>query len=168
MTNDPEAKRLERLEVAGQIIGQLDAGKNVGFITLGDPCTYSTYGYLHEIVTGRGYRAEIIPGITSYTAAAAALGVTLCEADETLTLIPARQSLDLDELLAMPGNKVVMKSGRNLEQVLSKLKELGQADTVKIVSRVSMEDEKLYHSLHAYETEPATGYFTLAIVKGDG
>ncbi len=58
-----------------------------------------------------------------------------------------------------------MKSGKNLEQVLTKLKESGKADHVSIASRVCMEDEQLFDSIEAYEQAPESGYFTLAIVK---
>lgn len=161
-----EEKRVrDRRAVAEQLIEHLDKGKNVGFITLGDPSTYSTYGYVHKIIAERGYLTEVIPGITSFAAAAAALGITLCEGDETLTIIPARRSLDLDTLLSYPGNKVIMKSGKNLEQVLAKLKERGEAEHVGIVSRVTMKDEQLFSTIEAYEQAPAQGYFTLAIVK---
>jgi precorrin-2/cobalt-factor-2 C20-methyltransferase len=63
---------------AADIIKYLDDGKDVGFVTLGDPTTYSTYMYVHEIIVSKGFDAEIIPGITSYSAAAAALGTALC------------------------------------------------------------------------------------------
>ena len=44
----------------------LDGGKDVAFLTLGDPTVYSTYLYLHRKVTARGYEAEIIPGVPSF------------------------------------------------------------------------------------------------------
>ena len=164
------AKRREGRQIAARdIIQFLDKGKDVGFVSLGDPTTYSTYMYMHEIIVSKGFAAEIIPGITSYTAAAAALGIALCEGDETLTLIPARHGGNIDELLDYPGNKVVMKSGENLLRVLSKLKERGYGERTKIACRVTMDGQRLYTSIEAYEKSyeksPEAGYFTLAIVS---
>ena len=161
-----KAKRIEaRQIVAAEITRLLDLGKNVGFVTLGDPATYSTYIYLHKIITDKGYCAEIIPGVTSFAAAAAAFGVALCEGNETLTIIPAAHDEEIDELLDRPGNKVIMKSGENLRYVLSELKKSGYVDRTKIAYRATMDGQRLYNSLEDFEKSPESGYFTIAIVK---
>mgnify|MGYP000211769030 CR=1 FL=1 len=59
---------------ADRVCALLDGGKDVAFLTLGDPTVYSTYLYLHRKVTARGYEAEIIPGVPSFCAVAAAKG----------------------------------------------------------------------------------------------
>jgi len=165
MEKDAAKRKEARQVVAGQIIQILDNGKDVGFITLGDPTTYSTYMYVHEIVVNEGFEAKIIPGITSYSAAAAAFGIALCEGDEILTVIPAGYSEDIDKLLSYPGNKVLMKSGVNMTRVLEKLKLLGYGDRTKIACRVTMSDQQLYTSAEEYERSPEVDYFTLMIVK---
>ena len=165
MTHDMEKRKKARQIVAETIVKYLEKGKDVGFITLGDPTTYSTYMYIHSLVKEGGYEREIVPGITSFAAAAAAHGISLCEGGETLTLIPASHAADLDELLARPGNKVIMKSGRKLETVLSKLKELGYGSSTKIAYRAAMADQRLFGSIEDFEKSPESGYFTLAIVK---
>ena len=167
MDRDLEKRRADRQTAADEIIRVLECGQDVGFVTLGDPGTYSTYMYVHELVVGRGFDAEIVPGITSYAAAAAALGIPLCVGEEVLTIIPPGCGGDIDRLLAYPGNKVIMKSGEGLGRVLKTLKKCGYGEQTKIVCRVSMEDERLYESIAAYEKSPVPGYFTLAIVKGE-
>ena len=167
MDRDVEKRKAARLVAADQIIELLDDGKDVGFITLGDPTTYSTYMYVHDIVTAKGYSAEIVPGITSFGASAASLGIALCEGDKTLTIIPARHQETIDELLDHPGDKVIMKSGENLSYVLDKLKQRGLGSKTMISYRATMEGERLYTSIEEYEQAPQTGYFTLAIVKED-
>ena len=165
MEQDMAKRKEARQIVANHIIQFLDGGKDVGFITLGDPTTYSTYMYVHEIIVSKGFDAEIIPGITSYAAAAAAFGTALCEDNEILTVIPARHSENIGDLLNYPGNKVIMKSGDNLTHVIEKLKERGFGDRVKIACRVTMEGQKLYKNVEEYDKSPETGYFTLAIIK---
>ena len=163
MERDVAKRREARQAAAAHIMQFLRDGKDVGFVTLGDPTTYSTYMYVHEIIVGKGFDAEIIPGVTSYTAAAAALGMALCTGEETLTIIG--RSKNMDELLAIPGNKVIMKSGENLMLVLAQLKARGYGDRTKIVCRATMDGQRLYDSIEAYEQSPEAGYFALAIVK---
>ena len=165
MEKDMAKRREARQTAANQIMERLDAGKSVGFATLGDPTTYSTYMYVHRIIACKGFETEIIPGIASYSAAAAALGIALCEGDEVLTIIPARHSESIDELLDYPGNKIIMKSRDNLKYVLVKLKERGYGAQTHIVSRVTMDGEQIYADIEEFEKAYDSGYFTIAIVK---
>ena len=175
METDITKRKEARQQAAAGIMRFLDEEKDVGFITLGDPTTYSTYMYVHELIISKGFDAEIIPGISSYAAAAAAFGIALCEGSEILTIIPASHHANIGELLDLPGNKVIMKSGGNLAQVLEKLKERSYGERVKIAYRCTMEGQKLYYSIDefvAYQAqspcaeEHRNGYFTIAIVRG--
>ncbi|MCL2166318.1 MAG: precorrin-2 C(20)-methyltransferase, partial [Clostridiales bacterium] len=163
MVDDMTKRREARLIAAGQILAFLEAGQDVGFVTLGDPTTYSTYMYVHELIKDKGFDVEIIPGVTSYAAAAAALGLALCEDNEVLTIIPAKHNINMDTLLDAPGNKVFMKSGENLTHVLEKVKARGQ--DAMIACRVGMAGQTLYRSIDEYNQTPETGYFTVAIVR---
>jgi precorrin-2/cobalt-factor-2 C20-methyltransferase len=165
MEKDMAKRKEARQRAASDIMKFLDDGKDVGFVTLGDPTTYSTYMYVHEIIASQGIDAEIIPGITSYAAAAAAFGIALCEGSETLTIIPASYDANIDELLDRPGNKVIMKSGGNLTKVLEKLKKYSYGERTKIAYRCTMDGQRLFHSIDDYEKLPEGGYFTIAIVK---
>ena len=166
MEKDMSKRREARQQAAADVMRFLDNGKDVGFITLGDPTTYSTYMYVHEIIADKGIDVEIIPGVTSYSAAAAAFGIALCEGGEALTIIPASYDANIEELLDRPGNKVIMKSGENLMQVLEKLKKKSYGERTKIACRCTMDGQKLFSSIDAYEKSAAdSGYFTIAIVK---
>ena len=170
MEKDMAKRKAARQQAAAGIMRFLDKGKNVGFVTLGDPTTYSTYMYVHEIIADKGIDVEIIPGVTSYAAAAAAFGIALCEGEEALTIIPASYDADIDELLNRPGNKVIMKSGENLIRVLEKLKKDSYGGRTKIACRCTMDGQKLYNSIEDYEKSPESvnlnsGYFTIVIVK---
>jgi len=167
MTHDETQRKASRQAAATDIMQALDRGKDVGFITLGDPTTYSTYMYVHDIVTSKGYVTEIIPGITSYSAAAAAFGTALCEGEESLTITPGQKIIPERKIHneAMQTNKVIMKSGKHLKSLLEQLKADGYDHRTKIACRVSMEDQSLYNSISEYEKSPETDYFTLVIVK---
>ena len=86
MTKDRQEAQSAWEENARIIIAELEAGKNVAFLTLGDSTTYSTYGYLMQYVQTLAPHIPIItiPGITSYQAAAARLNTPLVEGEESL------------------------------------------------------------------------------------
>ena len=172
MEKDMTKRKEARRQATAEIMRFLEKGKNVGFITLGDPTTYSTYMYVHEIIVDKGFVTEIIPGVSSYAAAAAAFGIALCEGSEALTIIPTSYDADIVELLNRPGNKVIMKSGENLLRVLEKLKKDSYGERTKIACRCTMDGQKLFNNIGEYEKSAdlragdlRADYFTIAIVK---
>ncbi|WP_423363556.1 precorrin-2 C(20)-methyltransferase [Mycoplasma sp. P36-A1] len=155
--------RNKMYEKAANTIDELLASnKNVAFITLGDPTVYSTYMYIHKIIQEKGYNVEIIPGITSFTAAAAALNTSLCEHNEQLHIIPSTYG-GYEQHLQLDGNKVLMKNGKELEKVIEYLKTNNDKYKTSIVEKVSMKDEKIYEDI--MDAKDIDSYFTLLIVK---
>lgn len=157
MTKDPVI--LENAYAAGTaaIAAQLEQGKNVCFLTLGDPTVYSTYLYLHERVVQLGFEAHIIPGVPSFCAAAAELGIPLCENKEQLHVIPGTYTPT--EALRLPGVKVMMKN--NLPVTLPALRQAGVQ--AAMVENCGMENQHVYRTLE--EIPADAGYFSLLIVK---
>lgn len=146
---------------AQRICALLDAGKQVAFLTLGDPCIYSTYLYVHQKVLAMGYPAQIVPGVPSFCAAAATLGVSLCQGAEPLLILPA--SHDAAQLLDVPANKVIMKAGRSILDLQQTLAARGMLAHASMVENCTMDTERVYPRF-ADLTEPS-GYFSLVIVK---
>ena len=143
-------------------IRALKQGKNVVFLTLGDPTIYSTYLYVHKRILERGYQAEIVSGITSFCAVAARLNMGLAEMAEPLHVIPATyKAEEMDELLKLPGTKVLMKSGKRLKKVRDSILRSGQ--NAVMIENCGMPEEKIYAS--AKEIPEEAGYYTLLIVK---
>ena len=89
MVNDREVIEEEHQKAASRLEEYLDMGKNSVFLTEGDPSVYSTFGYLRKILEEDGYTVETVPGVTSFCAAAARLGIPLAEWDEPLHILPA-------------------------------------------------------------------------------
>ena len=86
-------------EAVAKIRRELENGKSVAFITLGDPTVYSTYMYIHKQLHIEGFDTEIIPGITSFCASAARAGVSLGENRETIAIIPsAYESAQMEDV----------------------------------------------------------------------
>lgn len=91
-------------EAAGALGRHLDGGKDVGFLTLGDPSIYSTAMYIHRILKEAGYRTGMIAGVPSFCAAAARLDIALCEGRQPLHVIPASYR-NMEQALLLPGTQ---------------------------------------------------------------
>lgn len=162
MTHDKAARNASHDAAADAVCALLDEGKNVAFLTLGDPTVYSTAWYVHRRVAARGYETEIVPGVPSFCAAAARLGQALCEDGEMLHIIPASHGREL-EGLALPGSKVLMKAGRGVLRVREALRESGQLKNAALVERCGMEGERVVRDMD--ELHEPSGYFSIILVK---
>lgn len=165
MTRDPARLEASYEENARRITGLLDEGKTVAFITLGDPSIYSTYLYTHRRVLSMGYRAEIIPGVPSFCAVAAALGTGLCEGGDRLLIVPASHR-DTEDCLSVDANYVFMKAGREIGALREALAEHGLLDRASLVENCGMEAERIYP--HFADAPSDSGYFSVVVVKQDG
>ena len=162
MTKDPQVLKANHDKAADQVEKKKKKGKNVVFLTLGDTTVYSTYLYVHKRILERGYEAKIVSGITSFCAVAARLNMGLVEADQPLHVIPATyKAQEMDEILQLPGTKVLMKTGKKMKQVKESIEKSGQKAVM--IENCGMPSEKIYRS--AEEIPEDSGYYTLIIVK---
>ncbi|HHW47631.1 MAG TPA: precorrin-2 C(20)-methyltransferase [Clostridiaceae bacterium] len=168
MSFDSEVLEKSWSNSVSEVKAKLDGGKDVAFITLGDPTVYSTYMYIHKEIERMGYDTEIIPGITSFCAAAARLGISLAENREAFAVVPsAYECENLDAIIASCENVVLMKVSRNLPKITNKLNDIGLLDKAVLVSKCGFPDETI-----EYDLKEASGkklsYFTTMIVKRKG
>ena len=147
---------------ADQVCAALDEGKDVAFLTLGDPTVYATYIYLHKKVVSRGYDAEIVPGVPSFCAVAARLGAALCEKSERLLIVPASHG-DMEDCLDLDANLVFMKAGRELGALKDKLAAHGLLDRASLAANCGMEGQLVCPRFADADTE--AGYFSVVLVK---
>ncbi|MDF2586811.1 MAG: precorrin-2 C20-methyltransferase [Anaerocolumna sp.] len=141
------------------ITEQLQKGKNIAFLTLGDPTIYSTYIYIHRLVKESGHQTEIISGIPSFCAVAATLGDSLVDKAELLHIIPS--SYSISESISLSGTKVYMKAGKQIGEVKKQLQSNG-FDAV-MVENCGMSNEKIYPSVEDIPED--AGYYSLIISK---
>lgn len=164
MTKDPAVLEQNHRKAAETVEQYLKAGEDVVFLTLGDPTVYSTYLYVHKRILEKGYEAEIVSGIPSFCAVAARLNMGLVEMAEPLHVIPATyQAERMDEVLKLPGTKVLMKAGRKLKAVRDSILASGQKAVM--IENCGMPGEKIYRS--GEEIPESAGYYSLLIVKGE-
>ncbi len=109
MSLDKAKREQSRKNMAEKIFSQLDKGEDVACLCLGDISIYSSFSYIIDLAIESGYDVEIVPGITSFCAAAATVKKPLVQGNKPLIIIP--QSADnFDSLLELDCNKIIMKS----------------------------------------------------------
>ena len=89
MTHDKQVMEENHQKGALEMEAYLKEGKNVVFLTLGDPTIYSTFTYLQKIVESHGFQTALVSGITSFCAAAARINQPLVEWNQQLHVLPA-------------------------------------------------------------------------------
>ena len=139
---------------AEKIIAELGLGKDVAFLTLGDPCFYSTFTYISSMVKNAGYEIKVINGIPSFCAAAAEIGLSIAEGDDAV-LITAGEYKPFD------GTLIIMKAGNRLKELKVQIKNSGKS--AYLIENCGMQDEKIYLGLN--DIPDRSGYFSILIVK---
>ncbi|RDI67097.1 precorrin-3B C(17)-methyltransferase [Nocardia pseudobrasiliensis] len=151
-------------QAARRLAVHLEAGRSVALLAAGDPLFYSSYMHMHRRLADR-FEAEIIPGITSVSAAAAALGTPLVEGDQVLTILPG--TLPAEELtrrLADTGAAAVMKLGRTYPGVRQALSNSGRIDDAYYIERASTDRQRV---LRADDVDDeGVPYFSITLVPG--
>lgn len=137
----------------------LRQGKQIAFITLGDPTVYSTCLYVEKRISKAGFETEIISGVPSFCAVAAKLGISLAENMEEIHIIPA--SYQVEESLKLPGTKILMKTGAKIPCVKRAIKEQGLQ--VRMVENCGMETERIYDSVD--DIPERVSYYSLMVIK---
>lgn len=159
MTRDQEERSRFHDLAADRVTELLDQGKQVAFLNLGDVTVYASYQYIHRRVLTRGYCAELVNGITSFTAAAARLNISVAEDAQQIHVLS--QPEQIQEGLKLSGTKIIMKMGKNMAQVKQWIRESGL--NAMMVERCGMPDERIMNSVD--EIDEHAGYYSLLIVK---
>lgn len=155
----------EFYERAAELLaGHLAAGRTVALLAAGDPLFYSSYMHMHRRLADR-FPAEIIPGITSVSAASAALGTPLVEGEQVLTVLPGTMPPDqLAERLADADAAAIMKLGRTYPAVRQALSKAGRLDDAYYVERASTGRQRILRAADVSDAD--VPYFAITVVPG--
>jgi precorrin-2 C20-methyltransferase/precorrin-3B C17-methyltransferase len=151
-------------ESAERLSKHLDAGHTVVVLAEGDPLFYSSYMYLHDRLSSR-FASEVVPGVTSLTASATALGTPLARHEDILTVLPGTLPLpELARRLADTDAAVIMKLGRTFAGVREALRQAGRLSDAHYVERATTGEQRV---MPVIEVDPgAVPYFSMIVVPG--
>ena len=167
MTKDKLVMKKAWRENSRIILAELNKGKDAAFLTLGDPMTYSTFGYiLQELQESNPEVAMVtIPGITSYQAAAARMNVPLVEAEESLLLTSgAYGGQNIRKLSDCAENVVLLKAYKNVKDITQALEESDMIKNSRAIKKCGREGEEIITDIMTLaDSEP--DYWTLILAK---
>ncbi len=148
------------------------AGKNVVYITIGDPYLYSTWIYLHRKISKNHpeIKITVIPGIVSMFTFAAKVGISLAEGAEKFSVIPSCYDLSqVKEIAKNSDTMVFLKDGRYFDQVIKLLKESGFSDdSIFAIGQDLDTENEIVKKLTLGEVTKDTltsKYFSILVVK---
>jgi precorrin-2/cobalt-factor-2 C20-methyltransferase len=170
MTREPQILQDAWEKNARRVLEVLNAGSDAAFVTLGDPLTYSTFGYLLRTLKRLNPEVPVvtIPGITSYSAAAALTHTPLAEGEESFYLVSgALGAARLREVVEKTDNIVMLKTYRNFEEIYQALEELDLLDRATCISRCGLEGETVVENLRDFKGQPLP-YLSMIIIKKKG
>ena len=137
-----------------EILELLRSGKNVAFLTIGDPMFYSTYIYVFRLLENEGVDIQTIPGIPAFAAIGSQLGYPIVEGDDVLSIIPATASPEkVEKAMQAADNVVLMKVYKNFEEVADMLDKNEMAEQAVLVSRAGLDDEKIIYNVLAHKKD---------------
>jgi precorrin-2/cobalt-factor-2 C20-methyltransferase len=161
-TEDGNAYR----HTAAAIVEELRQGKSAAWITEGDPLFYSTFLHLYdELRLLPDVRIEIVPGITSASAAAARAGLPVAKLDERVAVIPAAYGLQcLPALLEEFATVFLLKVNNVFDQLLAALASLNRPVHAIYLEKVGTPAERLITDLESLRGQELP-YFSLVMLR---
>jgi precorrin-2/cobalt-factor-2 C20-methyltransferase len=148
------------------LAAELDAGHDVALLCQGDPLFYGSFVNVLTRLAGR-YRIEIVPGISSLTACAAAAAIPLVSRDDTLAVIPA--TLDEDQIAARVAARdsvAIVKLGRHIAKVRRVLDRLGLLDGAVYIEHATLPTQRV--APFACITPDLAPYFSMVLIRCAG
>ncbi len=171
MTNDEGVLRGYWRQAAQEVHAILGRGEDCCFLTLGDALLYSTYIYLLRslVAIDPAVRVVTVPGVTSFSAAAALANRPVGEGKQGVTIVPASDDLDrFTAALDRGGTVVLMKVGKRLDRALDALETRGLLERTVFVSRAGMAEQRVEVDARRLRQLPAdAGYLSVLIVQAD-
>ncbi|NQW23127.1 MAG: precorrin-2 C(20)-methyltransferase [SAR202 cluster bacterium] len=154
-------------DAAKDIAVHLGQGKDVAFITEGDPMLYSEFFNVLESVKSvvPNVDVEVVPGVSSVMAAAASTGMPLVTHGQRLTILPKVYGIDhLREAITNSDTTVLMEVDRDLLEALANLESLGLAGKATYIRQASTAGESVVEDISKLAAEDLD-YFSLLIIR---
>ena len=168
MVTDPSVLKAQWKENAALIAEKLDKGKNVVFLTLGDPMLYSTYMYIFHAFEGSGYDIETIPGIPAFLAIASYLNMPVAEWEETAVILPATADPEkIDKVLSVADHAVIMKVYKSWPFIQKMLRKHGMIHSSVMISRAGLPDEIVLRDLDQVPADYKPNYLSTILARRD-
>jgi len=165
MSADSAEKEAVWDEVAAALTAEVAAGKQVGFITLGDAMLFSTWVFLLQRI-GRPDWLEIVPGVTSFAAIAARTQTPLAMEQQSLAVVSCTAPEDeIRQALANHESLVLMKVYGRFARIKALLSEAGLLDNALMMAEATLPGEQCWRQLADVQDDQKLPYFSTILVN---
>jgi precorrin-2/cobalt-factor-2 C20-methyltransferase len=167
MVRGADTARPHWVDAAETVAAVLQNGQDAAFITEGDPALYSTFVYLQVALAERfpQARIEIVPGISSISAAAARTAFPLALGEERIAILPATYGPTfLERALEAFDTVVLLKVNRVLDQLITILEQRNLLDGAVFVERCGTARERIVRDVASLRGQ-RVNYFSLLLVR---
>ena len=167
MTKDKEILEREWTNTVNLVWEHLRQGKDVAFVTEGDPMFYSTFIHMMRLMNELYPEVEVksVPGISSFLGAASQLGLPLADGDEQIGIIPATEDMDAMRKALLDHDCVIfIKVAKVLDSILMVLRDLNLTDKASVVTKVTSSEEMIWRDVRELERAELE-YLTLMVVR---
>ncbi|CAH0266962.1 precorrin-2 C(20)-methyltransferase [Peribacillus frigoritolerans] len=166
MTKDQAILDREWNGTVEKVWQKLNEGKDVAFVTEGDPLLYSTFIHMMKLMQELHPEVEIktVPGISSFNGSASRLGIALADGDDHVAIVPARDDYEAMKKAIEDHDAVVfIKVAKVIDLMISVLKDLDLLEKASVVTKVTSDEEVIWKvsELEGLELE----YLTLMVVR---
>jgi precorrin-2/cobalt-factor-2 C20-methyltransferase len=148
------------------------SGKNVVYLTVGDPYLYSTWIYMHRYISELypDMKISVIPGIVSMFTFASKVGISIAEGAEKVSIIPSCYDLaSVKEIAKNSESMIFLKDGRYFDQVIQVLKDAGfPDDSIFAIGQDLGTENEIVRKMKLGEVNDdtiTTKYFSILVVK---
>ena len=163
---DPQVLHQAWQAAADQLLIPLRAGQDVGFVCEGDVGLYSTFTHVARSLRQSQPQLpiQIIPGVCSPLAAAAALGQPLSIGSERIAILPALYTLEeIEQVCQWADVVVLMKVASVFPQVYDGLDQKRGLANANLIEWVSSEQQRFWTDLSGLSGYQPP-YFSLMIL----
>ncbi|MFJ8260699.1 precorrin-2 C(20)-methyltransferase [Rummeliibacillus sp. NPDC094406] len=166
MTKDQAILDAEWRNTVDVVYSKLQEGKDVAFVTEGDPLLYSTFIHMMKLMQELHPHVDVktVPGISSFNGSASRLGIALADGDDHVAIIPARDDYaEMRKAIEDHDAVVFIKVAKVIDLMIVVLKDLNLLDKASVVTKVTSEEEVIWSmdELDGVELE----YLTLMVVR---
>jgi len=167
MTKDKETLERQWNKTVEAVWQHLAQGKDVAFVTEGDPMLYSTFIHMMRLMKELHPEVQIksVPGISSVNGTASQLGLPLADGDELMAIVPARDDYEAMKRAIEEHDCVVfIKVAKVLDLMIEVLRDLDLLDKAAVVTKVTSSEEVIYRNVEELEGAELE-YLTLMVVR---
>lgn len=165
MSADSAEKEAVWNDVAAALVQEVKAGKQVGFITLGDAMLFSTWVFLLARI-GHPDWLEIVPGVTSFAAIAARSKTPLAMEQQSMAVIACTApETEIARALAQHDSLVLMKVYGRFARIKSLLMQAGLLGCALMMAEATLPGEQCWHNLADVSDDQPLPYFSTILVN---